>query len=162
VGVNQGEREVLWRSSLKKTFAHFQLSEADERWRVDSNIKSLSTEHLFLLWLYLIKSIIERPDIDEDKRNILRNVQATILSAPDNLATKRKDHTFKVITVYSRKDGRYMALEYVSAPGGVERSSWGVIDTYDKVAAAIKSDFGVMKRVPRDVSDAKDVLENWI
>lgn len=147
---------------MKKTLAHFQLTEGGERWRVDSNTKSLSTEQLFILWLYLIKSIIERPDIDEDKRNILRNVQATILSAPDNLDTKRKDRTLKVITVYSRKDGRYMALEYVAAAGGIERSGWGVIDTYDRVVAAIESEFGVMKRVPRDVSDAKDVLENWI
>lgn len=147
---------------MKSAALIFRLSQEGELWKVESNSKSLSTELIYISWLYLIKTLIERPDIEEDKKDFLRNVQAVVLSSADNLATKGKERHLRVVTVYSRKDGRYMALEYQSSAGGIQRTGWGVIDTYDRLIAAIHKEFGPLNRIPRDVSDAKDVLENWI
>lgn len=132
-----------------------------ERVGVQVQHDKLSIAERYVVFLHFLRTVIAHPELPEDKRDILTNFHSMLINPAENAGAQTPEGFHRVITVYSRPDGKYMALEYQASSSGPVRSGWGIIGTYDQIRDQIEKDFGKLVRLPRDITDAKDVLENW-
>ena len=145
-----------------KVFA-VSIQEDGERIGVSVSDNSLTLAERYVVFLHFLRNMIESKDLPEDRRQVLRNFYGMLVNPADNASVRSPSGFPRVVTIYKLHNGKYLAVEFRTSPvEGPTRSGWAFVDTYDKVVDRINKDFGYLRRLRRDATDAPDVLENWV